>query len=584
MVGALAPLLAVAALATAIPGTAAAAGASTVNGTVTVPAGVDATHVHALLLDSSGSEAAESPVTDSTGSTTTGTYTFADVANGTYEVYFIDSHGTDDLVPTYYGGATTFASATGVLITGDDTLTASTLASGGAISGTVTDPNSGDAGTSIEACLIGTPDPGQAAYGGTTVDGRLCSAGTVSAGTYSVGGLVPGDAYVLRYRFDNTTAGFTDDLYVDGSSLTADLGSATDFTPQSGSEVTAPIAVPALGSITGTATTPAGVPDTAFTVEATDGAGTALDPAVTFSSGAYTIAGLLPGSYRLDFLPDSSLIAQQYYSAAVTLATATPVAVTGGAATPNIDVTLTAAATISGTVAAAQGGADLGGLEVDVLDANGDVIASTFTNANGTYSIGGLPAGTWYLRFDGGSAFGGTDYAQEFYGGSSTLAGSASVVLTAGESLVGVNQALMVQSTIVPGPPTLTNGAFSGLYDNRVALRFKLTFGTGTAGYLASFRIKLPKNISWNKSKIGTDLVLAHDTFTHVIKSGQLVITFPTGKKTVSFELKAGGITVTKAIEAKAAAHAIASEEIAVAAISTTGLTTSLSFTVNQPH
>ncbi len=586
--GLLAPLLAVVVVAAA-PAGASAAGGSTVSGTVTVATGVNANHVHALLLDAAGSEVAQSTVTDNSGSTTTGTYTFANVANGTYKVYVIDTRGADDVVPTYYGGATSFSGASTISVGGAYTIPAITLGSGGAITGTVTDAGSGDAATGVVACEVGAPDPGQLAYWGpsvqgTYVDGKLCVAGTVSTGSYSIGGLVPGATYELQYTFGNTTQQWVDSFWVDGTTLTADPGSATTFTPQTGSALTASFTVPTLGSISGVATDPGGAPSTSLSVELVDSAGTVLSPGVTFSSGTYTVAGLLPGGYRVEFLPSSSLIAPQYYPSAATLSSATAVTVTSGTVTPNINVTLTSAATISGTVSAAQGGADVGGLEVDVVDASGNVLTSAFTNANGTYTIGGLPAGTWYLRFDGGHAYNGMYYATEYYGGSSTLAGSAPLVLTAGEALVGVNQALIQQSTILPGAPVVTAGALSGLYDNRVALRFKLIAGTGTAGYLESFRIKLPKNVSWNKANIGRYLVIAHDTYTYAIKAGLLVVTFTTGKKTVSVNIKAGGITVSRGIEAKANVRQIGSERIAVSATDTTGLTTSLSFTVNRPH
>jgi hypothetical protein len=276
--------------------------------------------------------------------------------------------------------------------------------------------------------------------------------------------------------------------------------------------------------------------------------------------------------------------APQYYAGAATLATAAAVIVNPAAATANVNVTLTTAATISGTVTAAQGGADVGGVEVDVVDAEGNLLTSTFTNSSGAYAITGLPAGTWYLRFDGGRAYTGTYFATEYYGGSSTLAGSAAVVLTAGESLVDVNQALVQQSTTLPGAPTISKGSFSGLAKDKVALRFRLNAGSGTAGYLESFRIKLPKNISWNKSKISRYLVIPHDTYTDVIKNGLLVVTFTSGKKVVNVQIKAGGITVSKGIEAKAKVRQIATEKLAVSATDTTGLTTSLSFTVNRPY
>jgi hypothetical protein len=373
-------------------------------------------------------------------------------------------------------------------------------------------------------------------------------------------------------------------VYVDGGSVTLDHGSASTVSPTAGSAATANFTVPTLGSVTGAITDPGGVAVTAVGIDLFDNAGSEVSGNETFANGTYVVNGVLPGSYKVEFVPSSQLVAAQYYNDSATLAGATAITVNTGQVTTAINATLASAATVSGTVTAAQGGADIGGIEVDAIDANGNQVASTFTVANGTYTLTGLPAGTWYLRFDGGQAFSGLFYTTEYYGGSATLAGSVAVTLTAGEALIDANQALMAASAARPGMPVVSGGKLSGLYDNKVALSFKLTAGTGTAGYLESFSIKLPKNVSWNKDNIAKYLVIAHDTYRETITKGRLVVTFPSGKKTVSVQIKAGGVTVTKGIEKLAAAHKIASYGIDVSATDTTGLTTSLSYTVKKPH
>jgi hypothetical protein len=542
-----------------------------------------ASTVRALLLDSNGSQFVSVAVTAGTPATT-GTYTFDNVPNGSYKIYFVDHTGADDVEAAYYGGATAFASATTTTISANQTLAPVTLFTGGSISGSITEPNIGVAGTGIQACLVGAPDPGQVAYWGASTDGQLCSAGSLTAGGYTIGGLVPGDSYDIYYTFGYPAQGWADNVYDDGGGVTLDQGSATTATPAVGGSASASFSIPALGSISGVATDPSGVANTALNVDLFDSAGSVISDNETFANGIYTVDGVLPGSYKVEFVPSSPLVAAQYYNNSATLAGATALTVGPGSAATAINATLTSAATVSGTVTAAQGGADLGGLEVDAVDASGNVVSSTFTNANGTYALTGLPAGSWYLRFDGGQAFSGMYYTAEYYGGSATLAGSVAVKLTAGEALIDANQALMATSTVRPGAPTVASGKLSGLYNDKVALSFKLTAGSGTAGYLESFRIKLPKNVSWNKKTIKKDLVIAHDTYTEVIKSGQLLVTFPSGKKSVTVQIKAGGVTVTKSIEKLAAAHRIASYGIDVSATDTTGLTTSLSYTVKNPH
>ncbi|MGH2871555.1 MAG: hypothetical protein ACRDL5_03725, partial [Solirubrobacteraceae bacterium] len=151
-------------------------------------------------------------------------------------------------------------------------------------------------------------------------------------------------------------------------------------------------------------------------------------------------------------------------------------------------------------------------------------------------------------------------------------------------TLSGVNEALLGESTTLPGLPKVSRGKLSGLAANKVALSFRLTAGSGPAGYLQSFSIKLPKYVSWNRAALKKDIVIARDKYTYAIKSGRLVITFATGKKVVNFQIKAGGIKVGKSIEAEAKQRKIKSEGIALSVTDTSGKVSSASYTVKKPH
>jgi hypothetical protein len=163
------------------------------------------------------------------------------------------------------------------------------------------------------------------------------------------------------------------------------------------------------------------------------------------------------------------------------------------------------------------------------------------------------------------------------------------------------------------GLPKESAAALSGLHNNKVALKFNVAAGTG-AGYLKTFTVGLPKGFSWNRSKLAADLSLgAGITYTDVITAGKLVITLNAGEPSVAFSLKAGGITVTKAIEKAAGGsvakkktkkkkkHALAmaakakkkpakakdtikSETISLSVSDTTGLSTSLPIVIKKPH
>jgi hypothetical protein len=474
-----------------------------------------------------------------------------------------------------------------VAVAGSGDIGSSALASGGEITGTIADANIGDTDTTVTADQVGATDPGQSAfwtwYASGSPQGTITTTGSTT--NYTIGGLVPGSEYTLQYGFGSATAPqWNTQVYVAvNGTVNPDPAGATVFKPAA-TPVTASFSVPAVGSITGTVTDPGGLSNTNVTVEVFNAAGAVVPATVNWSNGAYTVRGLLPGAYKLEFLPASQVVAPQYYNDAATLATATAVNVVSGEQTPNVNVTLTAGSTVSGTVTAAQGGAPLGGLEVELIDAQGNAVAFTFTNADGSYTLTGVPAGSWYVEFDGGRAYNGQYYATEYYLGRPTLAGAKALAVNAGVAVSGVNEALLSESTTAPGLPKVSGGSLTGLSTDRVALKFKLAAGTGPAGYLKSFTIKLAKNVSWNKSKLKSDIVIARDTYTEAIQSGRLVITFATGKKTVSFRIKAGGITVSKGIENQAKKRKIKSQAIDVAATDTTGNVSSLSFTVKKPH
>jgi hypothetical protein len=582
-VGLLAPALAALALAAA-PAAAQAATTGIITGSFAVPSGTTSpSDVSVQLVDRNGV-----PVTTGVGhetvtptTTTTATYTINNVAPGQYYVYFSDTGNGDNVAPDYYGdgGVDNITKATVLTVpatAGTQSLTAVTLTAGATITGTVIDANS-----AVESSSRVTAEPTASAYDADPMLAAVTA--TVTGGSYKISGL-PADTYTLRYGA--TGSGFRlSGLYVDGSGLSYDYGSATQYAVTGTTTTTANFSVPAVGGLSGTVTDTSGAALDGVNVVVFDAAGNQIpSTATTAADGTYTISDVLPGSYEVEFdgLAGSNL-ASTFYGG-VTLATATKVTVSSGATTASVNATLAAGATVSGTVTAAQGGAPLGGLPVEVLDAQGNVVAGATTNPNGSYTLTDVPAGTWYLEFVGGHAYNGQYYATEYYLGQGTLGGARALKLTAGEALTGVNQALLAESPTLPGLPKVSLGRLSGLATNKVALSFRLTAGAGTAGYLQSFSIKLPKYVSWNKAALKKDIVIARDKYTYAIKAGRLVITFTSGKKLVNFRIKAGGIKVGKGIMAQAKARKIKSEGIALAVTDTTGKASAASFTVKKPH
>jgi hypothetical protein len=580
----LAPAFTALALA-AIPAGAQAATTGSLTGSIAVPAGtaVHASDVNVLLTDRNGTPvtvpAANETVTD-TGATTA-SYSVTGLAPGQYYVYFSDTTNTDNVAPDYYGdgGIDNIAKASVVTVGatgGAQTLSPVTLATGATFSGTVSDAN-----VASETSARVIAEPTQA---GTISDPLLGAvSGALTGGAYKIGGL-PAGTYTLRYAA--TGASFhLSDAYIAGSGLTYDYGSATQFPVAAASATSASFAVPAVGSIGGTVTDSTNNIVAGDTVLVFDAAGTELSASATTGvDGTYVVSDVLPGTYQVEFggMAGANLAATFYGGS--TLATATKLTVASGVVTPNINGVLGVGATVSGTVTSAQGGALLGGLDIRLLDGQGRTVAETTANVNGTYTLTDVPAGSWYLEFVGGRAYNGLYYASEYYLGQSTLGGSTAIKIAAGQALTGINEALMAQSSVLPGVPRLTLGRLSGLAKRKVTLGFRLTAGSGTAGYLQAFTVKLPKSFSWNRSALKRDISIPGDKFTYAIKSGRLVVTFATGKKVVNFRIKAGGITVTKKIQGLAKQRKIASEGIAVAVMDTTGKVSSGAFLVKKPH
>lgn len=577
--GLLAPALTALALAVA-PGAAQAATTGTITGSFTVPAGTTSpSDVNVQLADRNGNSVTIGAANETV--TAAGSYTITGVAPGQYYVYFNDTTGTDNVAPDYYGDAGTDNINKATVVTvpatgGTQSLSAETLAAGAVITGTVADANSAaESSSHVTAQPLTT----------FTADPLLSGVrAAVAAGSYTIRGL-PSGSYTLLYGATGTNFALAG-TYVDGGGLSYDLGSATQYAVTGGTTTSASFSVPAVGAISGTVTDSSGAPLAGVDIADYDASDTRLsaDAATTAVDGTYTISDLLPGSYEIQFsgLAGSNL-ATAYFGGSE-LATATKVTVSSGVTTPSVNGTLAAGATVSGTVTAAQGGALLGGLDVRLVDGQNRLIDETTTNANGTYTLTNVPAGTWYLEIVGGRAYNGQYYATEYYLGQSTLGASLPLKLTSGQTLTGINEGLMPESTTLPGLPRVSLGKFSGLSSNKAALSFRLTAGTGPAGYLLGFTVKLPKNISWNKSALKRDIVIPGDKYTEVIKSGRLVITFTTGKKVVNFRIKAGGIKVTKKIETQAKQRKIASEGIALVVSDTTGRLSAGSFTVKKPH
>ena len=127
---------------------------------------------------------------------------------------------------------------------------------------------------------------------------------------------------------------------------------------------------------------------------------TRLATSVTGADGAYRVEGLATGTYRV--LARSSSFADQLYDgnpcpSPCDTSEGTPVGVTLGTTTSGIDFSLQRLGIFEGTVTEATTGDPVEGAFVRVSSASGSFAGSGLTDAGGSYQIGGVAPGTYFL-------------------------------------------------------------------------------------------------------------------------------------------------------------------------------------------
>ncbi|GIG53757.1 hypothetical protein Dac01nite_05090 [Demequina activiva] len=198
-----------------------------------------------------------------------------------------------------------------------------------------------------------------------------------------------------------------------------------------------------------------------------------LASTVTDEAGAFTAVGLVAGDYKVGFRPDAAesayidgeIGAPTVFYGGEDLASATVVTLTAGGARTGIDAVLPLADgsdpdptfAVSGSVSLPSGASSalLGSVQVK-LYSGASVVASTSVSGAGSWSIGGVAAGDYKVKFD----YTGSDGAliDEFYDDASTLAG-ASVVSVTDENVTGIDALLAVKAVDPKPEPEPTYGS-----------------------------------------------------------------------------------------------------------------------------
>ena len=299
-------------------------------------------------------------------------------------------------------------------------------------------------------------------------------------GVYSKGGLADG-VYFLRTQ---NSAGFVDERYAGtpcpngacvvtaGTPVTVSGGATTpgiDFSLQAGGAISGSVSSASSGDAISN-----------VTVTAFSSSGRNVGSTTTALDGTYSIGGLPTGNY---FASTSSAVSPIEYADLLynaqscprglcRVTSGTPIAVTAGATTPNIDFMLQGAGSIFGQVTDAGTGQPVPNQEMLLYDALMTNAPAVMTDGAGRYRFGNLGSGTYYV-----AAMNSASYPNTFYSGvpcsyapCNAAAGTA-IAVTAGASTTGINFSLSRGASItgiVTDASTLAvvGGATVYAYDN----------------------------------------------------------------------------------------------------------------------
>lgn len=239
----------------------------------------------------------------------------------------------------------------------------------------------------------------------------LESVTTGTDGTYTFGGLAEGTYYV-RAAADGTIPELYDDV---ACPFYAYCWPDIDGTPiQVGSEVTSGIdlALAPAGTISGTVTAASsGDPIEAY-LELYSGTGSFLDSVYTGLDGTYEIDELPAGKYYL--VAEAAEYRNELYDdvpcgSGCDVTTGTRLAVLSGATLSGTDFALDRLGAITGTLTRESTGVALQSERVEAFDSSGFYVRGVYTDSGGTYRLGSLEPGTYYVRSDT------YDYRNEVY-------------------------------------------------------------------------------------------------------------------------------------------------------------------------
>ena len=244
------------------------------------------------------------------------------------------------------------------------------------------------------------------------------------------------------------------------------------------------------GAISGTVTAVGtGMPIGSMSVQVYNSVGSFLTSTITSGTGKFTVSNLSAGTYyaRTSSSGTQNWVNELYDNIfciqTCGITAGTPIAVTAGATTSEINFALSPGGAISGVVTDATTTQGIGSASVFVLNAAGTIPVSTFTAGTGNFSAVGLPPGTYYA----------TAHVQNYIGElfdnipcepSCTMTTGTPIVVTSGTTTSGIDFALSpggsISGTVTDAATTL--GIGSVVVDIFNASGTRVRSGTSTSG------------------------------------------------------------------------------------------------------
>jgi hypothetical protein len=170
----------------------------------------------------------------------------------------------------------------------------------------------------------------------------------------------------------------------------------------------------------------------------------------TAVDGSYAIAGLTAGNYKVQFrrpfFSEANYLAQ-YYDGKPTWDSANVVTVSEGSAKTGVDAELHVGGQIAGTVVAAAGEAPLASISACAYVATGpgELAGCAATDADGEYTISGLPSGSYKVQFEPGF---GVNFVTQYYAGKATREAADPIAVVAGTTVSSIDAKMQVGGTI----------------------------------------------------------------------------------------------------------------------------------------